>query len=163
MDVPEKYSRDDLRQLLDDHKVDYDFIYLPFDWGDRNSKLGTPNRGYAFVNCTSHSEALSTMKKFEGFKEWKKDRGCGKTCDVKVAYVKDKDGTPGKLRRGLREHIEHYRDNPVMHPMVKPEHKPAIYSGPPGKKVEMKFPGTTIKLKKPRNLKGRAGSKRESK
>lgn len=165
MDVPESYSRERLKRLLDEREIDYDFIYLPFDWGDkqrRNKPWRTnqqgrqpgvaPNKGYAFVNCVTHEEAQRMMDTLKGFHEW--GVPCDKKCNVVVAYVTDRSkGDAQTIRKGRDEHVEFYRKNPVMHADVKDEYKPAIYDGPVGAKVLADFPRNESEIKKPRNLK----------
>lgn len=135
--------------------MDYDFIYLPFDWGERNTAAGSPNKGYAFVNCTSNNKAKEMMKALTGFQDWERKnegKGAPKSCKVVIAYVTDKKNNQKSVRRGRLAHINFYKNNPVMHPDVKDEYKAAIYDGEPGQKTRVPFPSSDGAVKKPRNL-----------
>jgi hypothetical protein len=110
--LPNDYTRDMLVDLLRSKGFgsSYDFLYLPFDF-KRSSGLG-----YAFVNMTTHEEALRVMRILAGFHSWKLRSG-------KVLQV-----TWSTPLQGLSANIERYRNSPVMHPDVPEQFKPLLLS-----------------------------------
>merc|ERR1711971_834687 len=58
--IPNDYTRQDFVDLLDSKCVQYNFIYLPFDWKKQS------NLGYAFVNLDSHAEAVRFAEALNG-------------------------------------------------------------------------------------------------
>merc|ERR1719150_360287 len=100
-----------LLDLLDEHgfKARYDFVYLPIDFKRR------AGLGYAFVNTVSHADALEVKSTFDGFAKWKVSSQ--KVCEV--AW--------GDPLQGLEDHIERYRNSPVMHPDIGEECRPLLF------------------------------------
>jgi len=109
--IPNRYTQSMLLQLLDEYKFQpvYDFVYLPMDF--RNGV----NLGYAFVNLLTHEDALRLMETFQGFSKWFFDSA--KVCEVSWAHP----------HQGLHEHVERYRNSPVMHPTMPEEYKPMVF------------------------------------
>jgi len=109
--IPNRYTQSMLLALLDDngYKGSYDFVYLPMDF--RNGV----NLGYAFVNLMNNEDALRLMESFQGFSRWFFDSA--KVCEVSWAHP----------HQGLAEHIERYRNSPVMHPSMPEDYKPMVF------------------------------------
>lgn len=128
--LPMRYSRDELLELLDSEgfKGKYDLVYHPIDFGTR---LGF---GYAFVNFVSSEAATECSENFNGFIGWKTNHD--KACEVSQSTE----------LQGLEEHVERYKNSPVMHETVPDEFKPAIFAD--GHRVP--FPLPTKKVTKPR-------------
>jgi hypothetical protein len=128
--IPNSYSQNMLLQLLDEHGFGgfYNFVYLPMDF--RNGV----NLGYAFVNLTQHTKALDFMHAFEGLASWTVDSG--KVCEVSWAHP----------HQGLVEHVERYRNSPVMHPRMPDEYEPMVFCDG----VRVAFPGPTKAIKAPK-------------
>jgi hypothetical protein len=128
--IPNSYTQNMLLQLLEDQGFRglYDFVYLPMDF--RNGV----NLGYAFVNLTQHSEALKFMNAFGGLCSWKVEST--KICEVSWAHP----------HQGLLEHVERYRNSPVMHPRMPDEYKPMVFCDG----VRVAFPGPTKAIKAPK-------------
>jgi RNA recognition motif-containing protein len=106
----------------------YDFVYLPIDF---RSGSGL---GYAFVNMISVADAEKVWECFEGFKNW--DEKNGKVCTVSWS-------TP---HQGCADHVDRYRNSPVMHPSVPEAWQPALFVHG----VRASFPAPTKKLKAPK-------------
>jgi len=126
--IPNDYTRQDLLSLLDSKRIQYDLVYLPFDWGKR------ANLGYAFVNLVSHAEAERMATLLNGFSDW--GVPSEKVCEVVW-------GT--KQRQGLRKIIELFRNSPVMHPDVPEEFKPLLFIS--GQRTA--FPAATKRIRPP--------------
>jgi hypothetical protein len=127
--LPNDYSRDMLLDLLVSEGLAgrYDFVYLPTDF-KRMAGLG-----YAFVNMVTPEDARQIWAIFQGFSRWR--FASQKVCEV--AW--------GQPLQGLEQHIERYRNSPVMHTDVPDEFKPAIFMG--GQR--MQFPPPTKQLRAP--------------
>jgi hypothetical protein len=119
-----------LLALLDDHgfRKSFDFVYLPMDF--RNSV----NLGYAFVNLALHEDALRLMETFQGYAEWAFESP--KVCEVSWAHP----------HQGLHEHVERYRNSPVMHSCMPDEYKPMLFNA--GERVA--FPEPTKPIRAPK-------------
>lgn len=130
--LPNDYTRDMLMELLDTKGFggNYDFLYLPFDFR-RQAGLG-----YAFVNFSTHEEALRAMLELVGFKDWK-------VLSQKVLQV-----SWSNPLQGLAKNIQRYRNSPVMHPDVPDEFKPLLLEN--GHCVS--FPPPQCKLAPPAGL-----------
>jgi len=129
-DIPNSYSSSRLTELFDANGFlgRYDFLYLPIDFRTNMSL------GYAFVNFVSSSDAQQFMECFDGFSNW-----CiqsPKVCQVSWADP----------NQGLEEHVERYRNSPVMHENVPDEFKPRLYAGG----VRVAFPCPTKRIRPPR-------------
>ncbi|CAE6953210.1 mei2 [Symbiodinium sp. CCMP2456] len=140
--LPTRFSQETMLQLLNDNgfQAKYDFVYLPMDF--RN---GT-NLGYAFVNTLTHQDALAAMEVFQGYAGWGQEGD--KSCEVSWAHP----------HQGLQEHVERYRNSPVMHPLTPEEYKPMVFAN--GQRVPFPAPTKAIrapKLKTERNAGGAAG------
>jgi hypothetical protein len=137
--LPAGFTREKLLKLLDAEgfKACYDFMYLPVDF------VKWEGFGYAFVNMTSHREALRIWEHFDGFTAWPCHDGAdgeaeSAPCPCEVCW--------GDPLQGLDVHIDRYRNSPVMHKDV-PEHfKPLIFS----RGEIVKFPPPTKRIRPPR-------------
>merc|ERR1719277_2420298 len=109
--IPNDYTRTMLTDLLDETGFNkkYDFVYVPHDF-HRESGLG-----YAFVNMVSFKAAQEIKKALSGYSDWKKK-------SKKVVEV-----NWGHPVQGKAEHIERYRNSPVMHKDIHDEYKPALF------------------------------------
>mmetsp|Transcript_33419 Transcript_33419/g.73095 ORF Transcript_33419/g.73095 Transcript_33419/m.73095 type:complete len:536 (-) Transcript_33419:143-1750(-) len=129
--LPNNLTRDQLVTLLNKEGFEgrFDFMYVPVDF-ERKAGLG-----YAFVNWVNHEEAERAKAHFENFKDWtmQSDKVCT------VAW--------GEPLQGLKDHIERYRNSPVMHENIKEEYKPALFNEH-GKRVP--FPEPTKRIRAPR-------------
>ena len=127
--IPNQYTAWMVEEMLDQegYKAKYDFLYLPFRWP-----------GYAFVNFVSPLVARQASESFKGFKKWAiPSKKCGE-----VAW--------SKPHQGLEEHIERYRNSPVMHEQMPEEYKPKLFKN--GKQVPFPAPTKTIKPPKLRPM-----------
>jgi len=133
--IPNRYTSGSLLALLDEHNFQtlYDFVYLPMDFQNG------VNLGYAFVNLVCHEDALRFKESFQGFCGWQFDSA--KVSEVSWAHP----------HQGLTEHVERYRNSPVMHPSMPDEYKPMIFSC--GMRVT--FPPPTKVIKAPKLRMGR--------
>jgi RNA recognition motif-containing protein len=129
-DIPNSYSSQTLEELFNENGFcgRYNFMYLPIDF--RNGA----SLGYAFVNFVSPRDALSFMLHFEGFSRWYMQ-------SPKVCHV-----TWTEPNQGLDNHVQCYRNSPVMHESVPDEFKPRLYEGG----VRVVFPEPTKRIRKPR-------------
>jgi RNA recognition motif-containing protein len=129
-DVPNSYSSSTLVELFDDagFRGTYDFLYLPVDFRTNMSL------GYAFVNFVSSRKAQEFMLFFNGFSTW--HFSSPKVCKV---FWSDPN-------QGLEEHVERYRNSPVMHENVPDVFKPRLYENG----VRVAFPEPTKRIKLPR-------------
>lgn len=128
--IPNAYTREMLKDLLDAHgfRGCYDFLYLPVDFRNR------VNLGYAFVNLLSHSEALRLTFALHGFASWL--TGSSKVCEVSWSHP----------IQGLADHVERYRNSPVMHSSMPEEYKPMLFSSG----IRVPFPPPTKPIKAPK-------------
>lgn len=128
--LPNKYTQELLVELLNNQGFTgkYDFVYLPMDF--RNGV----NLGYAFVNLLSHPDALQAIDIFQGFVNW--DFESSKVCEVSWAHP----------HQGLSEHVERYRNSPVMHPSTPEEYKPMVFQNG----VRVPFPAPTKAIRAPK-------------
>eukprot|EP00434_Breviolum_minutum_P007881 symbB.v1.2.006954.t1/scaffold416.1/size293898/13 len=128
--LPQLFTQKSMLDLLDGEgfHAKYDFVYLPMDF--RNGV----NLGYAFVNTLTHEDALRAIEIFQGYERWTEE--CDKVCEVSWAHP----------HQGLQEHVERYRNSPVMHPTTPEEYKPMIFSD--GQRVQ--FPGPTKAIRAPK-------------
>jgi len=129
-DIPNSYSSNGLIELFAaaGFQGTYDFVYLPIDFRTNMSL------GYAFVNFVSSWDALQFMRHFDGFSNWH-------FSSPKVCQVSWSDPN-----QGLQEHVERYRNSPVMHENVPDDFKPRLYKDG----VRVAFPAPTKRIKPPR-------------
>merc|ERR1712188_251328 len=129
-DIPNSYCTEKLVQLFDiaGFYARYDFVYLPIDFRTNMSL------GYAFVNFVSSWDALQFMRHFDGFSNW--HFSSPKVCQVSWSGP----------NQGLQEHVERYRNSPVMHENVPDDFKPRLYESG----VRVAFPEPTRRIKLPR-------------
>lgn len=137
--ITNRYTQGLLLELLDARGfgATYDFVYLPMDF--RNGV----NLGYAFVNLLVHEDALRLMNDFQGFNGWQVDSA--KVCEVSWAQP----------HQGLVEHVERYRNSPVMHQSMPEEYKPMIFKE--GQRVPFPPPTKAIRAPKLRPVHDRPG------
>lgn len=123
-------TRLDIERALDAEGFQclYDFIYLPLDL------CSGASFGYAFINLTNHTAADDFSRHFNGFKRWPAQGS--KHLVVHACEV----------LQGLDQHVERYRNSPLMHSSVADKMRPATYRGG----VREPFPEPTIKVKMPR-------------
>lgn len=128
--LPNQYTREMLLDLLDNQGflAEYDFIYLPIDFG---SKSGF---GYAFINLINEAVAIRFRERFQGFSAWAME-------STMVADV-----TWSSTHQGLEQHVNRYRNSPVMHETMPDECKPMILVNG----VRAEFPPPTKSLRPPR-------------
>jgi len=135
--IPTDYTRDQLVDLLDvDFAGCYNFLYMPIDFVKR------ANFGYAFVNLSSAENANHFFRHFDGFGGW--------------GVPHDGRATVGwSWNQGLEEHIQRYRNSPVMHESMQDECKPIVLEFG----VRVDFPPPTKKVPHLRRLRTRCGSR----
>jgi RNA recognition motif-containing protein len=129
-DIPNLYCTDRLVELFDlaGFSRRYDFVYLPMDFRTDMSL------GYAFVDFVSNADAQRFMEVFDGFSSWM-------TPSPKVCQVSWADPN-----QGLAEHVERYRNSPVMHENIPDGYKPRLYN----QGVRVPFPPPTKRIRPPR-------------
>merc|ERR1719191_1533209 len=125
--IPNDYNFYMLKELVDSFgfRGQYDFLYLPVDF-----RKGA-NIGYAFVNAVNPATARQIREAFDGFEDWAVQSG--KTCEVSWSFP----------QQGLAEHVERYRNSPVMHESTPRDYKPRIYHNG----YEVQFPPPTKHIK----------------
>jgi hypothetical protein len=108
--IPNNITRAELsdRFVCSGFADSFDFLYLPMDF-KRDANLG-----YAFVNLVSAQEANRFFEFFQGFDDW--GLASHKVCEV----------CWGNPLQGFDQHIDRYRNSPVMHNSVPDEHKPIL-------------------------------------
>merc|ERR1712193_236496 len=128
--IPSVYTSCTLVELLDIHGFGghYDFVYLPIDF-----RTGV-NLGYAFVNFVSNLEAHHFILDFDSFRDWSLESF--KICEVSWADP----------YQGFEDHVERYRNSPVMHERMPDEYKPRVYVAG----VRVPFPEPTKRIRAPR-------------
>jgi len=134
--VPNKYTTDMLKETLDAEGFAkaFDFLYLPMDF--RNHV----NIGYAFINSIRPETARQFMSRMQGFERWMlQSRKVG---EVSWSHP----------HQGLAEHIERYRNSPVMHPSMPSDYKPRLYVN--GNEVPFPIPTKHVKPPKLRPARG---------
>lgn len=109
--IPNRYTQGHLVDLLAENgfRSCFNFVYLPMDF--RNGV----NLGYAFVNLVTHNEAMRAMNVFQSFSAWYYESN--KVCEVSWAHP----------HQGLEEHVERYRNSPVMHQSMPDDYKPMLF------------------------------------
>lgn len=129
-DIPNSYCTDSLVHLFDlaGFSRMYDFVYLPMDFRTNLSL------GYAFVNFVSNADAQRFIQALDGFSGWMSPSP--KVCQVSWADP----------NQGLAEHVERYRNSPVMHENIPDHYKPRLYN----QGVRVPFPPATKRIRPPR-------------
>lgn len=129
--VPLDYSRALLVRLLDDLGFNqrYSFVYLPRDF---KRGLGL---GYALVCLVTPADAQALIDIFESARSRGQDPS-GFGCEASWS----------EPRQALEDHLERYRNSPVMHPSVPEEFKPLVFEHG----VIVPFPSPTKTLRPPR-------------
>jgi len=128
--LPKGLSRSMLLDLLEQKGFanQCNFVYLPVEFTRRSCM------GYAFVNFERPSMVLDFWSAFEGLTDW--PAPSSKICKV----------TWSSPLQGLSEHVERFRNSPLMHNTVPDECRPILLrSG-----VRMTFPSPTKTLRAPR-------------
>eukprot|EP00440_Ansanella_granifera_P050719 gb/GFBE01054970.1/.p1 GENE.gb/GFBE01054970.1/~~gb/GFBE01054970.1/.p1 ORF type:complete len:254 (+),score=63.71 gb/GFBE01054970.1/:1-762(+) len=128
--VPSNYSRAKLMDLLqrEGFGKSYDFLYVPIQFSS-NALFG-----YAFINLVDNATMIRFWNHFQNFTRW------GIPSD-RVAEV-----TWSWKHQGLAQHIERYRNSPVMHESMPEECKPVIMRNG----VRIPFPPPTKRIQQPR-------------
>lgn len=128
--IPQCFNRTLLERVLDARGFAgcYDFVYLPAELSTKVSF------GYAFINLVSPFVAELFRKRFDGFNQWS------------VSNAKSATVHPGAVLQGLDQHVERYRNSPLMHPSVDDEMRPATYRNG----IRVPFPKPTTSVKPPR-------------
>eukprot|EP00931_Biecheleriopsis_adriatica_P008164 TRINITY_DN10938_c0_g1_i1.p1 TRINITY_DN10938_c0_g1~~TRINITY_DN10938_c0_g1_i1.p1 ORF type:complete len:309 (-),score=63.15 TRINITY_DN10938_c0_g1_i1:238-1164(-) len=128
--VPADYSRAMLMELLDVEGFTgtYDFLYLPIQFASNKGF------GYAFINFVDSAVTVSFWAHFQGFSRWGVDTD-------RVAEV-----TWSWKHQGLTQHIERYRNSPVMHDSMPDVCKPIVLCNG----VRVTFPRPTKRIQQPR-------------
>jgi hypothetical protein len=128
--IPNNVNREQLLALVNDAGFQgrYNLVYVPIDLKYR---VGL---GYAFLNFVSNEGAEAFSQHFQGFKDW--SMKSEKVCEVKWSDA----------LQGLDEHVERYRDCPVMHESIADEFKPVLFKDG----VRVPFPEPTKRIRAPR-------------
>merc|ERR1712224_1196071 len=128
--IPNSYTSNSLVELFEakGYHTKFDFVYLPIDF-----RTGV-NLGYAFVNFVSNLDAHHFILDFDGFRDWSLESL--KICEVSWADP----------YQGFAEHVERYRNSPVMHEKMPDEYKPRVYVAG----VRVSFPKPTKHIRAPR-------------
>jgi len=128
--LPNAMTRDTFMELVNRLGFSgmYDFLYLPIDFEC------SANLGYAFINLTTPSVAVKFWKVFDGFSKW--DGPSRKVC--KIVW--------NEALQGVHEHVERFRNSPLMHPDVPDICRPLLLKN--GARVA--FPVATKTLRAPR-------------
>jgi hypothetical protein len=135
--VPVSYTRDELLATLEagGFQGRFDFVYLPVDF-TRNIGLG-----YALICLASPFDAELLLRHFDGFDRWGRPEHGTTPCEASWS----------EPRQGMEEHIERYRNSPVMHKSVPEEYKPVIFVN--GNRVPFPAPTKAIRAPRIRHLK----------
>lgn len=115
----------------------YNLLYLPIDF---YTQAGL---GYAFVNFTTHENATLAMQELPGFRDWP-------VASQKVCAVSWSDPL-----QGLDQHIERYRNSPVMHEAVPDLYRPILLDGG----ARQPFPPPTKRIRAPRMKRSEVSSR----
>jgi len=138
--LPRQMTRVDFLKLLDTQGFigQYSFVYMPIDL-TRQATLG-----YAFVNLISPEVVPLFWRTFDGFKDW--TTPSDKVCRVSWSNP----------HQGLEEHIERYRNSPLMHASVPDYARPVLFQNG----VRIDFPAPTKSIRAPRLRPPRGGRDR---
>lgn len=128
--LPNNYTRAMFLSMLDNEGFAgaYDFVYLPIDF---NSKACL---GYAFVNLANPAHVQAFWQTFDGYAKWVLPSR--KVCSVNWSSP----------HQGLEQHIERYKNSPLMHASMPDEYKPMLFKDG----VRISFPAPTKAIRAPR-------------
>jgi len=128
--LPRDFSRAVLLKLLDDKGFagKYNFLYMPIDFV-RQASLG-----YAFVNLVTPEVVTEFWEALDGHFDW--PVACEKVCRVNWSSP----------HQGYEEHLQRYRNSPLMHKDVPDECRPVLLENG----VRVDFPPPTKSLRAPR-------------
>merc|ERR1711865_42149 len=128
--LPRDFSRAVLLKLLDDKGFagKYNFLYMPLDF------VRQAGLGYAFLNLVTPEVVKEFWEAFDGFSAW--SVACEKVCRVNWSSP----------HQGYEEHVQRYRNSPLMHKDVPDECRPVLLE----KGVRVDFPHPTKSLRAPR-------------
>jgi len=128
--MPNNYTREMFLEMVDSMGFagTYDFAYLPVDFQNQ------AGLGYAFINFVSVAHAQLCFETFEGFSNWIVPSE--KVCTV----------TWSSPTQGLEEHLDRYRNSPVMHHSLPDEWKPVLLQ----QGIRVTFPLPTKPIKTPK-------------
>lgn len=131
--VPNNYTRDLLLTMLDCEGFAglYDFIYMPIDFKSQACL------GYAFVNLSDPSVVPLFWSTFNGYARWVLPSR--KVCSVSWSAP----------HQGLQEHVDRYRNSPVMHASVPDMYKPVLFEN--GVRVQFPEPSKAPRAPRVRN------------
>jgi hypothetical protein len=128
--IPNNHSRESLLELVESQGFagTYDLVYLPVDF---KTQVGL---GYVFINFVTPQLAQRFKNHFQGFSSWMmlSEKVCEVSWSVSI--------------QGINNHIEHFRNSPVMHRTVPDTFKPVLFKD--GKRVP--FPAPTKRIRAPR-------------
>jgi len=130
--LPTALSRAKLIDLLEEKGFEgqFDLLYLPMDFKTKC------NFGFAFVNLTTHENALRFSNVFHNFASWSSSR-CRKVCAVCWGEV-----------QGLHANVVSYQNSAVMRKQDVPDdYKPAMFQNG----LQIPFPRTTSESKPKRS------------
>jgi len=127
--IPSGYDRSMFVMLLEEQGFcgHFDFVYLAYNLKTRRL------HGYALVNLESPLMAQVFKDWFNGFRDWGDEGG-------EMAST-----AWGDQQHGKAEHIERYRNSPLMHASVDDEHKPMVFRNG----VQHNFPPPSKELQAP--------------
>lgn len=130
--IPVACSRAELLSMLDRNSFcgRYVFVYVPVDF---TRSIGI---GYALVCMASALDAEQLLVDFNGLVDWGSPEHGTSPCEASWS----------EPRQGLSEHIERYRNSPVMHKSVPDEYKPVLFTDG----VRIPFPPPTKAIRPPR-------------
>merc|ERR1712187_170997 len=130
MNIPLEYTREQLLEFIDQQgfRGSYSLFYLPHSF---QTEL---HYGYAFIDFTTTENLEKFREHFQGFRDWNVRSDI--TCDVSVS---DRFSS-------LDDHIEAYRNSPIMHESVQERFRPLLFQN--GERIC--FPRPTKKIKAPR-------------
>lgn len=128
--LPVGLSREMLTRALDQvgFAGGYNFVYVPVSFRTKASMC------YAFVNMLDTEVAQRCFSALMGFTQW--GIPTDKVCEV----------TWSDKLQGLPQHIERYRNSPLMHPTVSDDYKPAVFEDG----LRVIFPPPTKGIRPPR-------------
>lgn len=107
----------------------YDFVYAPTDFRTYTAF------GYAFVNLSSHKNAVVAMDVLDGL-----------TCPLWSEQAAPFEVCWSEPHQGLKVHIKRYQNSPVMHPDVLEQYKPLLFKNG----ARQLFPVPTKRIREPR-------------